>query len=348
MRIGIVNDLKMTAEVLRRMVITIPDYEVIWIAYDGQEAVEKTLKNKPDLILMDLIMPIMDGVEATKQIMIKSPCPILIVTASVTSNSAKVFEAMGYGALDVIRTPALDSSKPDLGGKELLAKIEKIQQLTGKNGTKRLEKSKVIGEESSSKIVTIPPLLIIGSSTGGPGALSKILGSLPERMPIATVIIQHVDEQFAPGLAHWLSDQTGQHVQIAYDGAQLLRGVVLMGGRNDHLIMGKDLKLSYTVNPIENPYRPSVDVFFSSVSDFWPQKSLAVILTGMGNDGAIGMKRLKDNGWHTIAQDAKSCVVFGMPKAAIAKGAASEILPLDNIPLAIKNFFTDQANNDRK
>lgn len=343
MRIGIVNDLKMTAEVLRRMVTTIPDYEVAWIAYDGHEAVDKALKNKPDLILMDLIMPVMDGVEATKQIMIKSPCPILIVTASVTSNSTKVFEAMGYGALDVIRTPPLDSSKPDLGGKELLAKIERIQQLTGKSSARRLEKGVVIGEGESTHSKSIPPLLIIGCSTGGPSALSRILGSLPERMPIATVIIQHVDEQFAPGLAHWLSDQTGQHVQIAYDGAQLLRGVVLMGGRNDHLILGKDLRLSYTVNPVENPYRPSVDVFFSSVCEFWPKKSMAIILTGMGSDGAIGMKRLKESGWHTIAQDAKSCVVFGMPKAAIAQGAASEILPLDSIPLAIKNYFTEQA-----
>lgn len=346
MKIGIVNDLKMTAEVLRRMVNTVPGYEVIWIAYDGQEAVYKAAKHRPDLILMDLIMPVMDGVEATKQIMIKSPCPILIVTASVTSNSSKVFEAMGYGALDVIRTPAMDNSKPDLGGKELLIKIERIQQLTGKNGVKRSKNGIVEHKEIITDTKSIPPLLIIGCSTGGPGALSTILGSLPERMPIATVIIQHVDEQFAPGLAHWLSDQTGQHVQIAYDGAQILRGVTLLGGRNDHLIMGKDLRLSYTVNPIENPYRPSVDVFFSSVCEFWPAQSLAVILTGMGSDGALGMKKLKDKGWHTIAQDAKSSVVFGMPKAAIEKGAIDEVLSLKSIGLAIKNYFQNEVKHD--
>ena len=140
-------------------------------------------------------------------------------------------------------------------------KIERIRQLSG-HGIAKGVGGPPLRLEAEPIDKGIPPLLVIGSSTGGPGALCTIFKALPERMPIATVIIQHVDEQFAPGLAHWLSDQTGQHVQIAYDGAQMMRGVVLMGGRNDHLILGKDLRLSYTVNPIDNPYRPSVDVFF--------------------------------------------------------------------------------------
>lgn len=327
MRIAIVNDMKMTVELLRRIISI--SHELAWVAYDGKEAVEKCSKDVPDLILMDLIMPVMDGVKATEEIMKTSPCAILIVTASVGSNASKVFEAMGHGALDVVRTPALDPQTNAIASKDLINKIERIALLIGK--ARAPEKMTKKGVQKSV------PLLLIGASTGGPMALAQILSKIPQE--IAAVIIQHVDEDFASGLASWLSSLTGKQVVLAEEGMRPEKGVILLAGKSDHLIMEKEGLLRYTEVPIENPYRPSVDVFYNSVAIHWQKPSLAIVLTGMGADGAKGLKALKDAGWHTIAQDEESSVVFGMPKAAIALGGAKEILPLSEIAQAITNFF---------
>lgn len=339
MRIAIVNDMKMTIEVLKRIVTSVPEYDIAWIAFNGAEAVEKCAADLPDLILMDLIMPVMGGVEATYSIMKNNPCSILIVTSSVSRNTSKVFEAMGYGALDVVSTPVLDLNSNDFTGDQLLKKIETIGKLIGKAPRfGKVEKfHKLRHTESSAR--KVPPLLIIGSSTGGPIALAKILSHFPENTSFATIITQHVDEQFAPGLAQWLSTQSSSPVQLAYEGARPLRGSVLLAGKNDHLIMTEALYLSYTPFPKETPFRPSVDVLFNSVAEFWPEHSIAVLLTGMGSDGAKGLKVLHDAGWLTIAEHEESCVVYGMPKAAIELGAASEILRLEEIGPALLSYF---------
>lgn len=177
-------------------------------------------------------------------------------------------------------------------------------------------------------------------------ALVEVLSHLSSRPPFATVIIQHVDEQFSEGLAQWLTRETGLTVNIAEEGMQPEEGLVLLAGKNDHLIMKKGGGLSYTQDPIDNPYRPSVDVFFTSVATQWvkrsTEKGLALLLTGMGADGAKGMKALREAGWHTIAQDEASSVVFGMPKAAIAIGGASEVLPLKEMAPAVVNYFQNK------
>jgi two-component system response regulator WspF len=162
--------------------------------------------------------------------------------------------------------------------------------------------------------------VVFGSSTGGPFALSKILSQFPVDLKAAVIVIQHVDQQFASGFADWLGGQ------IKY-----------VAGRNDHLVMISGTHLRYTPIPEEVLYRPSVDVFFQSVAHNWPKTGVAVLLTGMGNDGANGMKALFDRGWLTIAEHQNSCVVYGMPKAAIEAGAAKEILLLDKIASAVLN-----------
>jgi two-component system, chemotaxis family, response regulator WspF len=331
MRIAIVNDVKMIVEVLRRVLSKEPSYEIAWVAYNGAEAVEKCALDTPDLILMDLLMPVMGGVEATYAIMKNTPCAILIVTSSVSGNTSKVFEAMGYGALDVVNSPVLGRLDTHHGADEILKKIETIARLIGKaHRTLKKERAhpqaKFIAEEKE-----VPPLLLIGASTGGPIALAKIVSRLPEKIHLATVIIQHVDEQFAEGLAEWLGEQTSLSVQLAHNESTPTAGKILLAGQNHHLIMTRNLTLKYTVHPIDKPYRPSVDVFFHSVAQHWPQKSIAVLLTGMGKDGARGLKALHDAGWYTIAEHQKSCIVYGMPKAAIEIGAVTDVLPLEQI-----------------
>lgn len=328
MKIAIVNDALIASEALRRVLMTVPEYEISWIAADGAEAVKMCARDTPDLILMDLIMPVMDGVEATRQIMKQSPCAILVVTSSVTSNAGKVFEAMGYGALDAINTPILGASgSSQTGGIELLKSISKVARLIGKtSSTSRFQKA-------TAKCVT-PPLLAIGSSTGGPQALATLLSGLPANFAFPVAIVQHVDAEFAPGLAQWLSQKTNLSVSLATADRPLEVGKVVIASTNDHLVLQSNLTLKYTKEPLDYPYRPSVDTFFNSVAEYWPGKGTAVLLTGMGKDGAKGLKQLRSAGWHTIAQDRETCVVYGMPKAAAELNAAVQILPIEAIASA--------------
>jgi two-component system, chemotaxis family, response regulator WspF len=344
MKIAIVNDTIMAIEALRRVLIAVSEYNIIWVARDGSEAVKKAQENTPDLILMDLIMPIMDGVEATRQIMKTSPCPILIVTSSVRKNSSRVFEALGAGALDVVNTPVLGMSGKSELGQTLLHKIRMIGRLSGKLGYSSQSQSSSLETAAIAKIndtfsSNIPPLLVIGSSTGGPKALAAILGKLPANFKAAIIIVQHVDVQFSSGLVQWLNQQTPLTVEIAKEGSNIQSGKVLVAGSNDHLYLKPNLTLGYTKDPEDYPYRPSVDVLFKSVAQYWKKKGVALLLTGMGRDGAEGLNVLKSQGWHTIAQDQASCVVYGMPKAAAELKAAVEVLSLEAIAPNLLKLF---------
>jgi len=333
MRIAIVNDMMMTVETLRRILMNVPDYQVAWVARDGVEAIAKCAKDTPDLILMGLLTPIMGGAEATRRIMKNSPCPILIVTASVENNSAKVFEALGCGALDAVSTPVLGSSGNPEDIQVLLTKIATIAKLKGiaTLTTKSRAPTKSPSSHTSTFTSAISPLVAIGSSTGGPNALATILSHLPANFGAAVVIVQHVDVQFAPGLVEWLNQQTPLQVLIADEGSRLESGKVLIAATNDHLYLRSNLSLSYTKDPKDYPYRPSVDVFFKSVAQHWKHQGTAVLLTGMGRDGAEGLSLLRTKGWHTIAQNQATCVVYGMPKAAVELGAAVKVLPIEAI-----------------
>ncbi|MBW4635296.1 MAG: chemotaxis response regulator protein-glutamate methylesterase [Iphinoe sp. HA4291-MV1] len=331
MRIAIVNDMPNVVEALKYVLASVPDYEVIWTARDGTEAVVKCAADIPDLILMDLLMPVMDGVEITRQIMSNSPCAILLITATVNEHTSKVFEAMGYGALDAINAPILNHSGQIEGGARILEKIATIGRLIGKTS----KPSQQTRKRGSSLSKSTPPLVVIGSSTGGPQALAVILSKLPANFSAAVVIVQHVDEQFTPGLAQWLNSQSSLPVKLAIAGSHIKVGQVLIAATNDHLILQPNLSLGYTKEPRDYPYRPSVDVFFKSVAQRWTRKGVAVLLTGMGRDGAQGLLSLRSVGWHTIAQDQATCVVYGMPKAAAQLKAAVEILPIEAIASTI-------------
>lgn len=335
MRIAIVNDITIIVEFLRRIVLSVADHEIAWVARNGAEAVEKCAADTPDLILMDLIMPVMDGVEATRQIMNKSPCPILVVTATMDGNTAKVFEAMGHGALDATNIPVMgDDPAAQQGRASLLKKIEMIGKLKRQSSLSPLRRSSRPALSNG-----VPPLIVIGSSTGGPKALAEVLSSLPSELGAGVVIAQHVDREFSGGLADWLNAQTDLNVRLASEGCRPALATVFLAGSNDHLILTPDLTLVYTMEPDNIPFRPSVDVFFKSVAKLWPSKGVGVLLTGMGRDGAEGLAALRRVGWYTIAQDEATSVIYGMPKAAKELGAAADILPIGEVGPAILRFL---------
>jgi two-component system, chemotaxis family, response regulator WspF len=247
---------------------------------------------------------------------------------------------MGYGALDALDTPTLGPRGQITGSSLLLHKIDIIGKLIGKPVERSLSRREIAPQLSSSEPpgraeMSLEPLVVLGASTGGPNALAEVLAHLPEKLRAAIIIVQHVDAAFAPGLGQWLSDQARRRVTLVVDGHQPAPRDVLLSGTDDHLIMGEDRRLHYSVEPRTVCYRPSVDVFFTSLAKNWPRPGVAALLTGMGRDGAAGLLNLRGLNWHTITQDESSSVVWGMPKAAVDIGAAEEVLPLSRIADAI-------------
>ncbi|AME24797.1 chemotaxis response regulator protein-glutamate methylesterase [Burkholderia sp. PAMC 26561] len=332
MKIGIVNDMPLAVEATRLALATRPDFDVIWVATDGVQAVDYCTAQKPDVVLMDLVMPHVDGTEATRRIMRQAPCAILIVTVDVGANSWRVYEAMGAGALDAVDTPALAGPDAKRGIAALIAKIDQV-------GAQQRAKAAANPLGAAPRITPGMDLLAIGASAGGPGALAVLLAALPADFTPATVIVQHVDQAFAIGMAEWLNAQSKLPVYIAREGDRPEPGKVLLAATNDHLHFGGGNRLGYTKDPEATPYRPSIDVFFNSVVARWSGNAVGVLLTGMGRDGAAGLAAMRANGFYTIAQDEATCAVYGMPKAAAAINAAVSILPLQNIANAAVNAF---------
>ena len=330
LNIAIANDTVIAVEALRRTIAGKQGYHLLWVAQTGAEAVEQCAAQRPDIILMDMNMPDLDGVEATRQIMQQSPCAILIVTASVTVNTPKVFEAMGYGALDVVKTPPIGIGNGE-AIQALLNKMATIAKLARPLPTPLPPLTPQPFLPMVRAITGLPPLVVIGASTGGPKALQQLLSQLPSSFEAAIVIIQHIAEPFASGLVNWLNQFSRLPVAIACNGDRPKAGQILVAGTNHHLILRPNHTLRYTRVPLTQPHRPSVDVFFESVAQHWPQPGTAILLTGMGRDGAMGMAQLRSLGWHTMAESVESCVVFGMPKAAIDLGAACQVLPIGQI-----------------
>ncbi len=345
MRLAIVNDLSLAREGLKRLVLSTPGYEIAWFAENGAEAVENATRDRPDIILMDLVMPVLDGVEATRQIMATSPCPILLVTSSVSGNLNQVYAAMGYGGLDAVNTPTFGPGGAILDGEPILARIAKLAR--SQQGT--LPRDATTGAlwspvgPATAKRATQPPLVVLGASTGGPEAVAQVLSWLPADFSAPVIVVQHIAADFAPGLAQWLATRSHLAVRLARAGELPVAGTVLLAGTNDHLVLRSDLRLSYSPEPVDYPYRPSIDAFWASAARFWPTPGVAALLTGMGSDGARGLLLLSQAGWYTIAQDRATSVVYGMPKAAVEMQAAQHVLPLPKIGPEIRGHLPKVA-----
>jgi two-component system response regulator WspF len=333
MKIAIVNDMPLAVETLRRALAFAPQHEIVWIAGNGAEAVRRCAAQTPDLVLMDLLMPVMDGVEATRRIMAQTPCAILLVTVDRERNMRRVFEAMGHGALDVVNTPVLGTGSAAEAAAPLLRKIQNIGWLI-ECGDKEANPA------APRSTVARQRLVAIGASAGGPAALTELLRGIPAGFPAAIVLVQHVDQVFAAGMADWLTQTSGVPVRLARDGEPPQQGTALLAGTNQHIRLLNNGHLTYTTESGDySVYRPCIDLFFESVARHWGGQAVGVLLTGMGRDGARGLKQMRERGFLTIAQDQQSSAVYGMPKAAAGLGAATEIQPLQGIAPRLREFF---------
>ncbi|MEJ7805170.1 MAG: chemotaxis-specific protein-glutamate methyltransferase CheB [Telluria sp.] len=329
MKIAIANDVAMAAEALRRVIAATSEHQVVWIARTGLDAVRMCAENRPDLILMDLNMPGLDGVEATRQIMAASPCAILIVTGQPQDNVSQVFRALGAGALDVTATPIMAGSTG--GDSALLAKIKTIGKLV------RAARPDLPAAGAAERGDSVRHLLAIGASTGGPLAVSHILAGWIPPPGTAVVVVQHIDANFAGHFSKWLGDQLSMPVRVVEDGDALAPGCVQIARTNDHLVLSARHRLQYAREPRDYPYRPSVDVFFECVARHWSGEATGILLTGMGRDGAQGLLAMRTAGKTTITQDQASCAVYGMPRAAADLDAAQQILSLDQIAKLLRS-----------
>jgi two-component system response regulator WspF len=330
MRIAIVNADDGAIATLQRLLVEMGHHQVAWVARNGAEAVALAAADVPDLLLMDLLMPAMNGIEATRRITTASRCPILIVAAAVEGQHGEVYEALGAGALDAVTMPTAGPAGMWNGTEALLEKIARIDRTFGPARTDVTGPvaRRPVATYASARVSPPVPLVGVGASAGGPSAIATILQSLPREFIGAIVIVQHLDPQFVDGMVVWLGAQSPIPVRLACAGDRPTSGMALVAGGDGHLVLEPGGTLWYSAKSGDPELGPSVDVFFKSVAAHWRGRAVGVLLTGMGRDGAHGLRALRESGAATIVQDRATSAVYGMPKAAAEMNAASDILPL--------------------
>jgi len=332
-RVLVVEDSPLMCKVLTNMMNADPQILVVAVASNGKEAVEVVPLLKPDFITMDMDMPIMDGLEATKQIMAYHPTPILIVSSSVFKQGMdKVFKAISHGALDVIDKSELELVGNKKSGEALIAKIKFLTSVRVMDQSLvRLRHERSTVDLRAPKKKVSDRIVAVVASTGGPQALLKILQRLPGDFPCGIVIVQHITSGFLGGLVDWLAKECKIKVKVGEDSEEIRSGVAYIAPDNFHMRVTEGGKIRLYDEPANNGHRPSGDVLLESVAKTYGKGGVAAILTGMGRDGAMGMKAVKLSQGMTIAQNEKTCVVFGMPGAAIEMNAIDKVLPLEKI-----------------
>lgn len=346
-RILIADDSELVRVVLRDLLSQDSGLEVVAEVSDGRSAVEQTAVLKPDLVIMDVMMPVMDGIEASAEIMASTPTPILMLSANTDpQDSRSAFAAIKVGALDVMKKPTgvVSEAFSQISG-ELITKVKSLSRIRVihhyRSQLPKLENGlkTELGSEVKAESFEPRQILAIGASTGGPKAVLQMLQALPDRLDAAVLVVQHIADGFAAGFADWLNRESGFPVQLARDGSELKAGLVLVAPNNLHLAVQADRVMLKDTPPLHN-CRPAVDALFQSLADYgMATRTVAVLLTGMGHDGAAGLRSLYKKGAYTIAQDEASSAVFGMPRKAIELGAATQVLPLENIAEAVSGLF---------
>src|SRR3989338_1917718 len=330
------NPTKKMIKVLKDIISSAPGMCVVDIARNGKEAVENVKNCRPDVITMDMCMDALDGVRATKQIMAEDPTPILIVTGSVErGNSGKIFYALSSGALDVFDKKLIEFKNDRMGRDQLIYKVKYLSGVSvasygrHKNSNGKEQKFSPGGQKTSNKIV------VIVASTGGPHAIHRILRNFDTDFPCGILIVQHISKGFEENFTYLLNDECALEVKIPEHNELISPAVVYIAPNGKHLRVNASRRIELGSEPAVRGFRPSGDMLLKSAAEVYGENTISVILTGMGKDGAEGMMAIKKKHGVAIAQDEKSCVIFGMPKAAIEMKAVNQVLPLEMIPEAI-------------
>ncbi|MGQ9834815.1 MAG: chemotaxis protein CheB [Thermoanaerobaculaceae bacterium] len=331
-KVLLVDDSPTVRAVLRRVFAPHPELTVVGEAANGREAIDLLLKFRPDVILMDVEMPVMDGFEAIEQTMRLHPTPILVLTSRTQYNHlATAFEAIRRGALDVLPKP----EAPEAWA-ELTERLPKLVRTVASRG-----RPTALYKPSEKPPRTQPrsiDLILVGASTGGPGALRSFLAHLPPALPAPVAVVQHITPGFEDGLARWLADATGRDVQVLKNPEIPPPRVVRLAPAMAHMVVDSSGTLTLDkITPPSRGHRPSVDVLFQSALAFRPSKTAAILLSGMGDDGAQGLLALRNAGALTAVQDEASSAIFGMPRQALKLGAAEVALS----PEALARFIAD-------
>lgn len=347
-KVLIVEDSPVVREFLVHILNADPDIQVVGTAHDGEEAIEAVRRMQPDVITMDIHMPRMDGLEATRRIMETHPTPIVIVSGSTSAHEvATTFDALEAGALATLPRPA-GIGHPDYAAtaKELVQTVKLMAEVKVVRRWPRLRREAAATSPVKTELKRAQAkveVIAIGASTGGPPALHTIISALPRDFPAPVLIVQHMAAGFIRGFADWLAQSSRLPVQLATHGETMLPGHIYLAPDECQMIVARGGKISLTRDAPENGMRPSVSYLFRSVADVYGSHAVAGLLTGMGRDGADELKVLRDKGAITFAQDKDSSVVHGMPGEAIKLGAATLVLP----PEKIAAVLTSLANNGK-
>lgn len=336
----IADDSLLTRVVLRDILQRDPEICVVAEARDGREALDAVLRLHPHLVILDVVMPVMDGISAVREIMARRPTPILVLSANVRpSDAGGAFNAIALGALDVMEKPrgAVQQVFEPLASL-LIEKIKVLARLPVRQIPLPARSRGASDPSDEPRRAT----LAVGASTGGPRAVLHLLQSLPPDTSARILVVQHIAPGFAPGFAQWLERETPFAVRTAEEGDALRPGLVLVAPNDRHMEVRND-RIHLSDGLPMHSCRPSVDVLFTSLAHEAPREVAAVLLTGMGRDGAEGLAALRLAGALTLAQDEATSVVFGMPRAAIALGAAQRVLPLDEIPRVLARILDRAA-----
>lgn len=333
-RVLVVDDSTLARRIISEILCADPQISIVGEARDGHEAVEQVATLHPDVIIMDVLMPLYDGLQATEAIMAYHPTPILVLTSALDNDEAGLgFQMLSAGALEVIEKPkniidprSVVERQYLIDRVKILARVKVVTHLRGRRRARTAAPVAIVAPAPS----TAPRFVVIGASTGGPRVMHTLVRALPASFPAGVLLVQHIASGFVANMVEWLNSASALPIQLAVDGATLQPGHILVAPETCHTRLDKHGRINLDVEPRHLPY-PSIDVAFYSVAEQCPRRTIGVLLTGMGRDGAAGLLALRQAGGTTLAQDAATSTIWGMPRAALENGGAMQSVGADGL-----------------
>lgn len=338
-RTVLIDDSAFIRKVISRMLLNDKGIELVGVASNGDDGTRLVLDLKPDVVITDMVMPDYDGMYVVKQVMEHNPVPIILLS-SLDKTDVRIFEALQHGAFEFIDKPS-DVSQLQPGDYKL---VDLIRQAAGTDMSLLKARQHASSNADNHCFDGHYQIIVIGASTGGPGALEHIVHNLPKNLDLPVIIVQHMPARFVETFSQRLSETSPIPVRVAHKGETLKKGTIYLAPGDSNMrveknhVTGAPMAI-FTEKRFKEYNNPSIDCLFESVAENYGAHSIGVILTGMGRDGTMGLKRIKEAGGYTIAQDEYSSVVYGMPKAAFESGAVKQIVPLKEIPGSICKLF---------